>query len=156
MNVLAATSETKPQVWHYLLSQPDSHWTDAEFDDSTWRTGPGGFGTEGTPRAVVRTGWDSPDIWLRRKIKIESLPKNGQLMLVAHHDEDAEVYLNGELVRKLPGVTRHYGPTILDVSARKALRTGENTIAVHCHQTTGGQYIDVGLIDVIEPEKPGR
>ncbi|HEX3598904.1 MAG TPA: glycoside hydrolase family 2 TIM barrel-domain containing protein [Lacipirellulaceae bacterium] len=156
MNVLAETSETKPQVWHYLLSQPDSHWADAGFNDSNWRTGPGGFGTEGTPRAVVRTGWDSPDIWLRRKIKIESLPENGQLMLVAHHDEDAEVYLNGELVRKLPGVTRHYGPTMLDASARKALHVGENTIAVHCHQTTGGQYIDVGLIDVIEPNKQGR
>jgi hypothetical protein len=31
-----------------------------------------------------------------------------------------------------------------------ALRKGHNILAVHCHQTNGGQYIDVG-IDAIVP-----
>ena len=37
--------------------------------------------------------------------------------------------------------------------ARATLRPGKNTIAVHCHQYRGGQYIDVGIVDVKE-EKP--
>ena len=102
MTVLAATSETKPQTWQYIMTKPDSHWTEPDFDDSKWRSGPAGFGTEGTPRAVVRSNWDTSDIWLRRNFNIEALPENGQLMLTAHHDEDAQVYLNGKLVDRWP------------------------------------------------------
>jgi hypothetical protein len=98
----------------------------------------------------VKTVWDTPDIWLRRTFDVKELPEGGQLILSAHHDEDAEIYLNGTLVKSLPGFTRHYGLQMLDAKARDALRAGQNTIAVHCRQKAGGQYIDVGLVEFTE------
>jgi hypothetical protein len=67
-----------------------------------------------------------------------------------HHDEDSEVYINGTPVAKLDGYTAGYIRAALDHKATRALKLGLNCLAVHCHQTTGGQYIDVGIVDVVE------
>jgi hypothetical protein len=74
------------------------------------------------------------------------LPPRAALRL--HHDEDARVYLNGALVLARSGYTTEYEAEEIDV---KALRTGRNVLAIHCRQTTGGQYIDAGL-DAILPD----
>jgi hypothetical protein len=150
LRVLAATGEHALQTWRYTTSEPRGDWHEPAFDDRAWKKGPAGFGTEGTPRAVVRTTWNTPEIWLRRKFTLEPTAERGRLMLVVHHDEDAEIYLNGTLLRSLKGHTRHYGPRLLDANARRLLQNGENTLAVHCRQTSGGQYIDVGLVEMAD------
>jgi hypothetical protein len=150
VKTLVETSEKSPHTWRYTTTEPAENWQQADFDDSAWQSGPAGFGTAGTPGAAVRTEWNESDIWLRRKIQLDSLPEDGEIMLQIHHDEDAEVYLNGKLVRRLRGHTTSYRPVALSNDAREALRTGENTIAIHCRQTRGGQYIDVGLLEMRE------
>ena len=47
------TSEVTKQTWRYVTSAPDATWNTSGFDDAAWMTGPGGFGTDVTPGAIV-------------------------------------------------------------------------------------------------------
>ncbi len=146
------TSRKEGVPWRYTLEKPADDWFQPGFAADGWKEAPGGFGTRGTPGAVVRTEWRTGDIWLRREfIFPEGQP--GELRLLMHHDEDAEVYLNGVLAAKASGFIGDYEDFDLSPEARKALKPGKSLMAVHCHQTTGGQYIDVGIVAV---EKPVR
>ncbi|GHC50352.1 glycoside hydrolase family 2 protein [Roseibacillus persicicus] len=146
VEVLTPTSQEEAQSWHYRTDAPSEGWELADFDDSDWKVGEGGFGTRETPMTHVRTKWDDTEIWLRRKFELASEPK-GKVLLRLFHDEDAEIYLNGILVGKVAGyATGYLDIPLLDESA---LKVGENVLAVHCRQTYGGQYIDVGLVDEI-------
>lgn len=148
---LLATSEKEPQTWRYTLETPAPEWTRRAFDDSGWKEAPGGFGTAGTPGAIVRTPWNTNDIWLRRTFTlVEDVLVRPQLLI--HHDEDVEVYLNGVKAASLSGYTTNYVLAPISAEALAVLKPGQNTLAVHCKQTTGGQYIDVGLRD----EQPAR
>ena len=146
---LLPTSRRDGQVWRYTTAKPAAGWMQRDFDDSGWEIGKGGFGTKDTPGAVVRTTWDTSDIWIRRSFDLAGKAFT-QPYLSIHHDEDAEVYLNGRLVARLEGYTTSYVQVPLDEKARAILRSGLNHIAVHCRQTGGGQYIDIGLVEVIE------
>jgi beta-galactosidase/beta-glucuronidase len=144
--VIVATSEEKPAQWHYTLDKPADDWTKPAFDDSAWKQGPGGFGTAGTPGAVIGTTWNTHDIWLRREIDLpETKLADPQLRL--HHDDDVEVYLNGVLALKEPGYVGEYQPFPITPEAKAALKPGKNVIAIHCHQNAGGQFIDAGIVD---------
>jgi hypothetical protein len=145
--VLVPTSQEKPAVWHYTTSEPPGDWMGISYDDLDWQEGPGGFGTEGTPGASVRTTWNTPDIWLRRTIDVPA-DRAGEVRLLLHHDEDAEVYLNGVLAAKTSGFTSDYVPVRIRPEALAVLKTGRNVLAIHCHQTRGGQYIDAGLVRI--------
>ena len=140
-----ASSEQQAQPWAYTTKQPGDDWMEPDFDATGWNTGPAGFGTEGTPGTAVRTEWKTSDIWIRRTFTVDSLPNAGELCLNIHHDEDAEVYINGKLAMSFTEYTTSYTSAPLDSDAVKLLKTGENTIAIHCRQTRGGQYIDAGL-----------
>lgn len=140
--------------WKYTTTKPADGWEKPGFDDSKWQTGKGGFGTKITPGANIGTEWNGKDIWIRRSFDAPATTVAPHLSI--HHDEAAEVYFNGERVATFTGYTSGYTLAKLDAKAIDLLKANAGkkvTVAVHCSQTTGGQYIDVGLVDVVPPAK---
>jgi hypothetical protein len=148
IKTIVPTSQKEKQTWRYTFEKPADGWEKSDFDDTKWKSGKGGFGTRDTPGAVIGTEWKGSNIWLRRTFDLDKVSEEFQLLI--HHDEDAEVYLNGQLLKKLTGYTSSY---VLEEPGEKssgATLKGRNVLAVHCKQTSGGQFIDVGLVEVIE------
>jgi hypothetical protein len=148
MQTVVPTSENEAIVWRYTTAKPADDWFKPGFDDGAWREGLAGFGTRGTPGARVRTDWNTADIWLRR-VCSATVPVGGELRLLLHHDDDAEIYLNSVLAAKVTGYTTEYEDVPMSNEARAALKPVGNVLAVHCHQISGGQYIDVGVVNLV-------
>ncbi|MFO0909844.1 MAG: DUF4965 domain-containing protein [Isosphaeraceae bacterium] len=147
---LVPDASEAPATWRYVTKPPATDWTKAEFDDASWREGQSGFGTADTPGARVHTRWDGPDIWLRRSFELADAPDDS-VRLRIHHDEDAEVFINGVRAARLSGFTTDYRNVRLAPEALRALVRGKNVIAIHCHQTGGGQYVDAGFVRIEPP-----
>src|SRR4051794_14655063 len=144
------TSRRQAVTWRYTFARPADNWAKPTFDDGGWKQGPGGFGSPGTPGAVVGTTWNTPDVWLRREVSLPAAAFDpASLQLLVFHDEDVDVYLDGVLAAREAGFITGYEPMDVLPAARALLKPGANLVlAVHCRQTSGGQGIDVGLASV--------
>lgn len=146
---LVPTSESDATRWRYTFDPPGDDWAAPDFKDDGWDVGDGGFGTRETPNTHVRTEWNTKDIWIRREFTLDAAPE-GRPVLRIYHDEDAEVFVNGKLVAELAGYVSRYAQ--IPIEAEGILKPGRNVVAIHCHQTEGGQFIDAGIIDEISME----
>ena len=144
------TAQTARVTWRFTFDPPPDDWFQPGFDDSAWREGPGGFGTAGTPGAIIGTEWNTPNIWLRREFTWPDHPVNNPRLLLIY-DEDPEIYLNGQLAAKLSGWATTYEEADLNPAALATLKPGRNLLAVRASQTYGGQSIDVGLAEDAPP-----
>jgi hypothetical protein len=145
-SVLAA-ADSAPARWRFTIERPPGDWQSPDFDDSAWQAGDSGFGTRETPGARVGTEWRTSDIWLRREFDAPE-GASDRWRLRMHHDEDAAVYINGVAARHARGYTTDYGLSSIRSEALAAVKPTGNVLAVHCHQSSGGQYIDVGIVSL--------
>ncbi|MBQ0088868.1 MAG: DUF5013 domain-containing protein, partial [Prevotellaceae bacterium] len=135
------------ETWSYTFNQPAASWFQKNFDDNSWSTGLSGFGGNGLNNMRVRTSWRTDNIWLRKKIDFnltdEELKK---LTMKIYYDEDCEVYINGLLAFSATGYITDYKTVSIPSGVLKTIDPkGTNYIAIHCKQTAGGQFIDMGL-----------
>jgi hypothetical protein len=140
------TSSVTPIVWRYTTQKPAAEWMKPDFDASQWAEGPALFGTVGGPH----TRWTTEDIWIRREFTMPA-GTYPNLQFSIFHDEDVDVYVNGVLAATESGYNVAYDPMEIRPEALALLKPGAKIVlAAHCHQTTGGQGIDIGLINVQE------
>ena len=145
-----ATSETVAQTWSFTTTTPAANWFGTDFNASAWSSAQGGFGS-GQPAQTApwrRTPWTSSDIWMRRNFNLGNLSPQqlANLRFTLFNDEDVQIYINGVLAGSATGYRTSYSQMDLTTSGRAAIITnGSNLLAVHCHQSGGGQFIDVGL-----------
>jgi hypothetical protein len=140
-------SDLAPRTWRYTTTAPPEGWNSAEFNSGTWQEGEAPFGAGSTEGVPKRTAWTTPDIWLRQSFTWKGGASDGLHVIIAH-DEDAGVYINGVEAASVKGNTTGYVMVPVSAEAARALKTGENVIAVQCHQTKGAQVIDVGIVKV--------
>ena len=129
--------ESKP--FQYTTDKPDDSWTKPSFDDSGWATGKQPF----APGAA--SNWTASNIWARQQFTCENADFD-TAAIVIFYDEDTEVYVNDKLVFEVNGYSNSFKIFEITDSLKKALKTGENTIAIHTHQTNGGQRLDAALL----------
>jgi hypothetical protein len=153
LKVVVPAADTRAAVWRHTTQRPADDWAKPGFADSAWAEGKSGFGTAATPGAVVGTEWNGAEIWLRREVELTPEQLQG-LRLWLHHDEDVEVYVNGVEVFRDSGFVSGYESIALPPAAQAAFKPGKNLLAVHCRQTRGGQYVDLGLVQEQPAAKP--
>jgi hypothetical protein len=140
--ILLEDSRGKGSQWQYTERKPAQEWIEVGYNDKDWNSGVGGFGKV-SPKEKLGTKWVTSDIWLRTTFRLGIIPKTLQVTL--KHDEDVEVYLNGKLVFQNTGLFSKYETHDISQESADVLQTGKNVIAVHCRNTVGGQFIDLGL-----------
>ena len=147
INLVPIAPMTNVELWEaaYTNSTPANGWHELQFDDSGWKKGKAAFGSRDMQR--IHTEWkgNDTDIYIRRTFDFDSQDLAEDIYLIYSHDDVFELWLNGEKLVSTGLVWKNNVYLKLSDEAKKKLRNGRNVIAAHCHNTTGGSYVDFGL-----------
>lgn len=142
---VVATSDEDTYTVKFTEEKPSDNWMQPGFDDNSWETGKAPFGDQ----SGAETNWTSKDLWFRRNF---SLPKTdlNKLFLKINHDDNTEVYLNGEKIYSKVGWLNKFQLFPIDDAIKSKLKKENNVLAIHVANTAGGQWLDAGIVE--EPD----
>lgn len=82
-------------TWKYLAakSEPPTTWYQSTFNDSGWKSGPGGIGYEDNDDNTVVDSCNS--LYLRRQVNVADVSKIDNLLLDIDYDDAFVLYVNG-------------------------------------------------------------
>ena len=145
------------EVWKFFKgtepsSNPPNAWKAVDFDDSSWLTGPSGFGygdnDDATILSDMRNNYVS--VYIRKEFSVSSLPADEVVKLEIDYDDGFIAYLNGQEIARanMPGGTAAYNTsaagsheagspeTFVLGTAGELLNEGSNILAIEGHNTS--------------------
>lgn len=150
---LIPTAEHGGTVWHYIKAEPERSWFKVDYDHSKWFDGASAF-SGNTDSLTTGTGWDSHDIYLRKKFKFDGNPARIKVAKLRYTIDDIlHVWLNESKIAELSGVDERYREIDVTREFGHCLRHGENVIAVWAHDVCGRRNVDVGLFVTYERDE---
>ena len=136
------TADDEAYTVKYTESIPADGWQNETFNDATWKTGKAPFTDDKTTKGTV---WTSKDVWVRRTITLTKTDYS-KLYLNIKHDDNCEVYLNGEKIYSHEGWLNKFKTFPIDDAIKQKLKKGKNILAIHVANTAGGSYLDEGIV----------
>ncbi|MCC6287667.1 MAG: DUF4965 domain-containing protein [Chitinophagaceae bacterium] len=141
-DAIIPTADEKPYDVMYTESEPLGEWTKINYDDKSWQKGAAPFGDNAS---TAKTVWTSHDIWTRRTFNLSDI-SDDKLFLKLNHDDNAEVYLNGEQVYSYVGWLNKFIYVPVSDEVKRKLVKGKNVLAIHVANTAGGAWLDAGIV----------
>lgn len=138
-NAIAPTSDEAGYQVRYTETTPAEGWMNPGFSDRRWATAAAPFGGDG-----AKTLWRSRDLWTRRVFDMNS-DRNARLFLKINHDDNIEVYINGEKIYDRVGWLNKFAYIPIDEAVSGKLKRMNNVLAIHVANTAGGQWLDAGI-----------
>jgi hypothetical protein len=151
MSVVVPTSEQGQWKARYTTTEPAGKWTQEDYNDRSWKSGPGAFGTV-VNEPTSQTNWDTERVWVRRTITLDEAMEGKTVFLEYSDDDQAVFWINGVQVHD-SGFRVHKNRRVkLPAEVVALLKKGENLIAASCWNPHGNGLLDFGLLTPKDPE----
>ncbi len=143
-DVIVADSENEAWNGRYVTANNDMDWMNPDYDDSSWKSGNGAFGTR-SYEPTVGTEWSGGRIWVRREFEWPENLEGRDVYLRFSNDDEVVIYINGveaahssrcnknEIVKLSPEVVSTLNP-------------GKNVIAATCYDYGWCAFLDFALL----------
>ena len=137
------------------LSAPEASWKNLTFAPSdAWVSIEMPMGSPNY-LAPYRTTWvgEYNTYWIRREFTLDEVNEATTYYFESYHDDDYEVYVNGRQIHRIDGWTEANGTPVTKKIPNSILVAGNNVIAIHIQQNTGGAYFDCGVYSIFDSDK---
>lgn len=145
LETILPMGDQEPWTAPCLRITPTKEWNQVGYNDDAWPKVQGALGND--VKKDVHTLWsgDSTDVYIRRTFRLTADDLKKDFAIRYSHDDVCELFINGVKIHDTGLTWKRKQQLTLNKQQLELLQEGENVLAMHCHNTTGGAYADMGF-----------